>query len=498
MDSFIALFNKISYDETKSILKDIDETAFNDYTSHLLNYFNASWSQRVPSQPLPTAWINQTASTAADAANAQFIPAYLNDSEGLAEQVASTLKLQDYLNANTTDTNSKLKTLTINYVANQSSLSPELITAIYNMGENATNTALETLASNIVSNPDAYNVGEQFNSLITSFVSPSKDVTLISITFDDSGDANLLAIRDIIAQKLAQHPADIISAEVTGNDALNYDFGQSTNKDLELILPITIALLVIATALFFRSIVTPIITLGTIGVGLGVSQIFPYLVGTYINPVDYTVSTVLLTVLIGVGTDYSIFIIARHREERIHNLPVFEAIKQSITWAGESIVTSGATVIISFLALAATSMVMLQTMGLVVGLGVIVTLLASLTFAPALTAILGDKIFWPNSGKRFERYSQGIVEKNKRRGGYFAKSGAFSVKHGKVIILIAVLVTVPAFYIYATTTPTYNMISGASNSIESISASNTLTDSFGGGRLMPTYVVVTFSQPTRG
>ncbi len=351
MDSFVTLFNKISYDQTKTILKDIDQTAYNDYTSHLLNYFNASWATRVPSQPLPTAWINQTAGIAADAANAQFIPAYLNDSQGLAEQVASSLKLQDYLNANTTSSNSKLKTLTINYVANQSSLSPELITAIYNMGENATNTALETLASNIVSNPDAYNVGEQFNSLITSFVSPSKDVTLISITFDKSDDANLLAIRNIIAQKLAQHPADINSAEVTGNDALNYDFGQSTNKDLELILPITIALLVIATALFFRSIVTPIITLGTIGVGLGVSQIFPYLIGTYINPVDYTVSTVLLTVLIGVGTDYSIFIIARHREERIHNLPVFEAIKQSITWAGESIVTSGATVIISFLAL---------------------------------------------------------------------------------------------------------------------------------------------------
>jgi RND superfamily putative drug exporter len=90
--------------------------------------------------------------------------------------------------------------------------------------------------------------------------------------------------------------------------------------------------------LFFRSIVTPIITLGTIRVGLGVPQIFPYLVGTYINQVDYTVTTVLLTVPIGVGTDYSIFIFARHREERVNGLPLFEAMKKSNTWAGESIV----------------------------------------------------------------------------------------------------------------------------------------------------------------
>jgi RND superfamily putative drug exporter len=496
MDKFIPLFNSISYNQTKTILEDIDESSYVNYTSHMLNLFNSSWAARVPLQPTSsTAWINSTASAAADVANPQFIAAYLSDGKDFATQIASTLKLQDYLNANTTDTNAKLENLTINYVSNQSGLSKDLVTAIYNMGENASLSTVQALASNIVSDPTPYNIGEEFESLLTSFVSPSKDVTLVSISFTSSDDTNLLAIRSIIAQKLAQNPADINSAQVTGNDALNYDFGQSTTKDLEIILPITIALLIIATGLFFRSVVTPIVTLGTIGIGLGVSQIFPYLVGTYINQVDYTVSTVLMTVLIGVGTDYSIFILARHREERVNSLPLFEAIKKSITWAGESIVTSGATVIISFLALAATSMVLLQTMGLVVGCGVIVTLLASLTFAPAIAVVLGDRIFWPNSGERFQRYAQGIVEKNRRRGGYFAKSGGFSVKHGKTIILIAVLVTLPAFYVYATTTPNFDLLGSASNSLESVSASNTLTDSFGGGRLMPSYVVVTFSQP---
>ncbi len=494
--NFIATFNQVSYDQTKSILKSADASAFNDYTSHLLNLFNASWSQRVPNQPpSSTVWINQTASAASDAANVAFINEYLTDSKDFSTQVASALKLQDFLKANTAYTNSKIKDLTINYVANESGLSKELVTAIYNMGENATASALQTLASHIISNPDSYNVGEQFNSLLTGFISPSKDVTLISITFEASNERNVVALRDIVASQMAQNSADITGAKVTGTDAISYDFGQSTTSDLDVILPITIALLIIATGLFFRSVVTPIITLGTIGVGLGVSQIFPYLVGTYINQVDYTVTTVLMTVLIGVGTDYSIFILARHREERINGLPLFEAIKKSITWAGESIVTSGATVIISFFALATTSMVMLQTMGLIVGLGVIATLLASLTFAPALTAILGDRIFWPNSGERFQRYAKGILEKNNRKGGYFAKSGSFSVKHGKAIILVAVLVTVPAFYVYATTTPTFNLIGTASNSLESIAASNAMTDSFGGGRLMPTYIVVTFSHP---
>jgi putative drug exporter of the RND superfamily len=491
---FIGMFNDISYNQTRTILRDSEAASFKNYTSHLLDLFDTSWVHSF-SGSTHNVSANSRALVASESAISQFIGTYFNDEKDFANAVAETFSLQDFLDANTTSTNVKAQNLASSYIANESGLSPQLIDAIFNLGENATIDKVQTLVSNVVWSPQPYNVGSQFNELLGSFVSPSKDVSLISINLNQTSDNNILVIRDIISNRLLQHPEDIISVQVTGNDALNYDFSQSTQQDLEIILPITIALLVIATGLFFRSVITPIITLGTIGVGIGVSQIFPYLVGTYINQVDYTVTTVLLTVLIGVGTDYSIFIIARHREERINSLPLFEAIKKSIVWAGESIVTSGATVIISFLALATTSMVMLQTMGLVVGLGIIVTLLASLSFAPALAALLGDRIFWPNSGERFQRYAKGILEKNKRGKGYFVKSGTFSVKHGKKIILIALIVTLPAFYVYATTIPTYNLIGSASNSLESISASNVLIDSFGGSTLMPSYVVVTFSEP---
>jgi len=494
MDNFIRKFNEVSFDQTKSILEKADREAYVNYTSHMLSYFNSAWAARIPSWPTAN-WINQVAEKASQEANAKFIANHLGDNQDFANAIAQTFTLNDFMTGNTTYTNAKLYDFTISYVANESGLSEDLIKAIFDMGENATLTALRTLASDIVYDPYYYNVGDQLDTAISSFVSPQNDVTLVSITFNDSYTENLLTIRNIIQTMIATSPIDITGVDVTGSDAISKDYMDATNADLDLILPVTIALLVIATALFFRSIVTPIITLGTIGIGLGVAQIFPYLVGTYINSVDYTTSTVLLTVILGVGTDYTIFIIARHREERINGLPVFDAIKQSVTWAGESIVTSGTTVIISFLALAATTTVMLQTMGLIIGLGVVVTLLASLTVAPALTAILGDKIFWPNTGERFARYAEGIVEKNRNRSGYFARSGTFSVKHGKAIILIAILITVPAFYLYATTPQTYDVISSASNSLESIRGMNTLTDSFGGGRMLPSYVVVTFSEP---
>jgi len=491
---FISDFNKVSYDQTKTILKDADKDSFENYTSHLLDNFNSEWATRVPNTP-GSSWINETAAAASSVANAKFINDYFSDNADLANAVCTTFSLQDYLNANTTKSNAKLYDFAISYVANESGMSKDLIAAVYNLGENATQSSLQTLASNILWDPDAYNIGEALNTALTSFISSKQDVTLISISFNETSVDNVAAIRNDVASLLKEGNCAVSSVKVTGEEAISQDYMNSTNSDLDVILPITIALLLIATGLFFRSIVTPIITLGTIGIGLGVSMVFPYLIGTFINKVDYTTITVLLTVLIGVGTDYSIFVIARHREERINGLPLQEAINKSITWAGESIVSSGTTVIISFLALATTSMVMLQTMGLIVGLGVIVTLLASLTVPPALTAILGDRIFWPNSGERFERYSKAILAKNHRKGGYFARSGNFSVKHSKAIILLAILLTVPAFYVYATTTQTFDIIGSASDSLESISGMNTLTDAFGGGRMLPSYVVVTFSTP---
>lgn len=166
-----------------------------------------------------------------------------------------------------------------------------------------------------------------------------------------------------------------------------------------------------------------------------------------------------------------------------------------MTWAGESIATSGATVIISFLALALTSVVFLKTMGFVVGLGVLVALLVALTLVPAVVGVVGRRTFWPNSGARFARYSASVLSKLEKKRSYFSRSGAFAVKRAKVLIVLAIVVSVSATYAYATTKPTYDFLSAAPASLESVSASNHLTSAFGGGRLFPTYVVVSFDQP---
>lgn len=488
--------NVIAYHTVASNLSATNATAYNLYTSHVLDYFNASWTTSFQNPLLQNYSVIERATYAANISGHEYVDNFMKSSHDFGSALVNSLTLGNYLTYSKTELNSTYANFAIRFVSNQSGFSTEFVNATYSLGRNYDNASLDKLAGNIVWNPNLFQPGNEIKSLIASFVSPSRNTTLISLGLNQSSDSNLLSIRSTIHSELdtGNYP-QISSALVTGSDAINYDFSGSTQNDLAVILPVTIILLIVATGLFFRSVLTPFMTLGTIGLALGIAESFIFIVSTYVSKVDFTIPTILDTVLIGVGTDYSVFIIARFREERVKGLNVSDAIVKSITWAGESIATSGATVIISFLSLSFTTIVFLRTMGLIVGLGVLVALSVALTLVPAILAIAGGRTFWPNSGKRFINYASSVIAKLEKKTGYFSRSGKFSVKHAKVLILIAVLVTLPALYVYLNTVPTYDFLAGAPANLESIAASNHLTSAFGGGRVNPTYVVVTFSQP---
>lgn len=488
--------NRVAYNQTAIQLISINATAYTQYGSYVLNLFNATWVQIWQTQPnLP---IIQRASNAQVTSDLAYLSGFPPTLKAFGLALLNIVTLQDYIadSSSPVQASQRLSAFAVGIVSTTSTLSPSLVSAAYGMGPAPDNSTIDSLAGKIIWSPQSYGISGPLASVITSFVSPSRDTTLIALALDVSSTSNLLAIRSTVQSTLNRSvSSDVQRALVTGSDAINYDFGNSTQSDLGLILPVTIILLIVATGLFFRSALTPFITLGTIGLALGISQIFILLVGLYIAKVDFTIPTILLTILVGVGTDYSIFVIARYREERVKGLSVEDAVQTSVTWAGESIATSGATVIISFLALAFTSITFLKTMGVVVGLGVLVALFVALTLVPAIVAFTGGRTFWPTSGERFAKYASSMKSKLERQSGYFSRSGAFAVKHAKIILLLAFIASIPAIYVYATTTPSYSFLSAAPNNIESISASNQLTSSFGGGRLFPSYVVVTFKQP---
>jgi uncharacterized membrane protein YdfJ with MMPL/SSD domain len=374
--------------------------------------------------------------------------------------------------------------------------------AVYSLGPDYTLNESASLADEIVRTrtlPE-YPVAlpEEY---LASFISADNGTTLIVLGFSkDSGFTvgdvkpivdNVEVLRAIVADVKASYLSDSYDIFVTGDAAITADMESSMGKEMMLIEPITIILIIVLMGFFFRSVVAQFLPLGSVMVALGVSQAVVFLVGSLVAEIHYTVVTMLFSILMGVGTDYAIFIVARYREERIKGMTKEDAVRTSVTWAGESITTSGATVMISFFALGIAEFSMIRTMGLVIGMAVGISLLVALTLVPSLLMISGNRIFWPTTKERWKEFAESVMERKvKGHHGYFYKAADYSIRHAKAVIAVAILISIPTTYVYVNAETSFDFIEGMGSGSESNKGIIAMTDAFGAGRIMPTQVVV--------
>jgi len=284
---------------------------------------------------------------------------------------------------------------------------------------------------------------------------------------------------------------------LTGAIAISYDTETSAMEDISKIDPFTILLILLLIGLFFRSFVTSATPPMVIGIAFVVSMGLIYFIGQVLD-IFFITNMIILVSMMGAGCDYCIFIIARYREELRRGLSHDEAVHQSIVWAGESIAISGASVIIGFGAMVVCDYSLISTMGLCLALGVLIALLAALTFIPSLLQLVGDKIFWPTTIKEYSeggKATKGWYAWCAKVGDrYFHSSAKFSIKHAKAIAITAILVTVPAVYVMSESEQSYDMITAMQGG-ESGEAMKLIGEYADQGMVMPNYSVIEYKDP---
>ena len=302
---------------------------------------------------------------------------------------------------------------------------------------------------------------------------------------------NIPAIRSIVSACTGDVDG-IVGTYVTGTDAISYDTSSGSTHDIKHIDPISILLVLILIGLFFRSLVTAGTPPVVIGMAYGILLALVYGIGSVVG--IYYITTILVLVsMLGAGCDYCIFIVSRYREELKDGKGHEEALRESIKWAGESIITSGISVIIGFGSLMLCSFSLVSTMGMVLALGIVLALLAALTFIPSLLMIVGQRIFWPST---VETYKEG----SKAMKGWYGKCAAFghkyfthsaetAIKHAKVIFVVALMLTVPLAYVALSSHSSYDMISAMPPG-EAKDGVAIISNNIGGGMLMPTSITM--------
>jgi uncharacterized membrane protein YdfJ with MMPL/SSD domain len=144
-------------------------------------------------------------------------------------------------------------------------------------------------------------------------------------------------------------------------------------------------------ALVFGSLVamgTPIVT-AVIALAIGISSIGLLGHATSIPSVAPTLATMIG---LGVGIDYSLFLVTKHLELLGDGVEVRESIARAVSSSGSAIVFAGGTVVIALLSLSVAGIPLVSALGYTAAIAVLAAVLASVTLLPAVLSLLGGLV----------------------------------------------------------------------------------------------------------
>ncbi len=254
-------------------------------------------------------------------------------------------------------------------------------------------------------------------------VSPDGRVALLRLQYPaieelDRGD--LAELKDALEQARASS-----SLQIEAGGDLYFSFEDSpTNLGEAIGLIVALVILLVA----FGSLLAAGLPLAIALVGL--------LVGASILPIvalvlDIPVWAPVMASMVGlgVGIDYALFLLTRHREGLAAGLPVAESVGRAVGTAGQAVVFAGGTVVVAILGLVFAGLPFVAAGGVGMSIVVLVMVLAAITLLPALLGLAGHRV--AGHGRRFARSDSGAASVRR-----WSRWGTHVTRHAAVYAVV--------------------------------------------------------------
>ena len=134
---------------------------------------------------------------------------------------------------------------------------------------------------------------------------------------------------------------------------------------------------------------------------------------SHVLPITPNAPQFVLLVGLGVGVDYALFILTRHRQGLLAGKDVADSIATAVNTAGRAVFFAGTTVCIAVLGMFAIGLDFLDGIAVATALGVVFTMFSALTLTPAMLGFLGKRVL---SGRQRRALAAGTVETNTVKG----------------------------------------------------------------------------------
>ncbi|MFN8217675.1 MAG: MMPL family transporter [Solirubrobacterales bacterium] len=200
-----------------------------------------------------------------------------------------------------------------------------------------------------------------------------------------------------IRQYLGNHVPPGVSAYVTGPAGIAADLERVADEASDTLLVATLSLVLLLLLLVYRApllALTPLLVVGAAYL-VAVSVAYLLIEAGWIT-VNSEGTMLLLVLIFGAGTDYSLLLVHRYREELDRGRAAARALPLALRESMPAIAASGGTVIAAMLVLLFANLESTHWLGPILAIGIATMLAAAFTLLPALLAVLGPLAFWPS------------------------------------------------------------------------------------------------------
>lgn len=248
-------------------------------------------------------------------------------------------------------------------------------------------------------------------------------------------DESIKAVRNLIADTKTP---DGLKVYVSGAAALSSDMLKVGNESMIKMMYATIIIITLMLLVVYRSITTAFLCLFMVMIELACGRgIVSLLASHQLIGISVFASNILVSLILGAGTDYAIFLIGRYHEARNTGEDREAAYYTAVRGVSHVVLGSGLAVAGATFCLTFTRLNYFNTMGIPCAVAMLTAVAAALTFGPALLAI----------GSRF-----GLFEpKSKGSTGIWRKVGTSVVRWpGRLLAASSIVMLIGAAMI-----PTY-------------------------------------------
>ncbi|MEU3348399.1 MMPL family transporter [Streptomyces sp. NPDC006700] len=261
-------------------------------------------------------------------------------------------------------------------------------------------------------------------------ISPDGHTAYATVTFTRPSQDITKPQAEAVVEAAKAADADGLQVELGGSAiSLTAASGDHTAE----IVGVLVAAAVLLVA--FGSLAAAVLPIASALLSVGTAHAAIGLLGHAMTVADFAPMLGMLIGL-GVGIDYALFIVTRHRRGLKRGLTPTEAVTNAVATTGRAVVFAGATVCIALLGMLILRLGFLNGVAVAASLTVVLTVAASVTVLPALLSFLGPRALSRRERRRLAEH--GPVPEVPT--GFAARWSAFVERHPKALGVVALAV----------------------------------------------------------